>query len=51
MSIKVFNQMSRTNETRHISLHEACTCKSRLDAGICNNKKGCNNDKCRCECK
>ena len=32
--------MLRTNETRHIELHETCKCKCRLDA-----------DKCRCECK
>ena len=27
MNIKVFNLMSRTNETRHIKLHETCKCK------------------------
>ena len=24
--------MSRTNETRHVELHETCKCKCRLDA-------------------
>ena len=28
-----------------------CKCKCRVDASICNNKQGWNNDKCRCECK
>ena len=46
---KVFNIMSRTNETRHIKKHEACKC--RLDASVCNNKQRWSDDKCRCECK
>ena len=48
---EVFNLMSRTNETRYVSWHETCTCKYRLDASVCNDKQGWNNDKCRCECK
>ena len=36
---KVFNLMSRNNETRHIKWHEACECKCRLDASVCNNKQ------------
>ena len=44
--------MLRTNETRHIELHETCKCKCRLDAAsVCNNKQIWNKDKCRCECK
>ena len=34
MNIKVFNLMSRSNETRHVSWHEACRCKCRLDASV-----------------
>ena len=37
MNIKVFNLMTRTNETRHIKWHETCTSKCRLDASVCNN--------------
>ena len=48
---KLLNLKLRTNETRHTKWHETCKCKCRLDASICNNKKRCNNDKCRCECK
>ena len=48
--IKVFNLMSRTNETRHIEWHKTCKCRCRLDTSICNNKQRWNNDKCRCEC-
>ena len=51
LNVKVFNLMSRTNETRHIEWHETCKCKCRLDASICNNKQRWNNDKCRSECK
>ena len=51
LNVKVFNLMSRTNETRHIKWHETCKCKCRLDASVCNNKKRWNNDKCRCEYK
>ena len=32
LNVKVFNIMSRTNETRHIKWHETCKCKCRLDA-------------------
>ena len=35
-NVKVFNLMSRTNETRHIKWHETCKCKLRLDANVCN---------------
>ena len=31
-NIKVFNLMSRTNETRHIKWHKTCKCRCRLDA-------------------
>ena len=51
LNVKVFNLMSRTNETRFIEWHEACKCKCRLDAIVCNNKQRWNKDKCRCECK
>ena len=32
LNVKVFNLMSRTNETRHIKWHETCKFKYRLDA-------------------
>ena len=51
LKIKVFNLMSRTNETKHIEWHETCKCKCRLHANACNNKQRWNDDKCRCECK
>ena len=50
-NFKVFNLMSRTNETRHIKWYKTCKCRCRLDASICNNKQRCNDDKFRCESK
>ena len=47
MNMKVFNLIFRTNQTRH----ETCTCKCRLHASVCNNKKWGNKSKCRWECK
>ena len=51
LNVKVFNLMSRTNETRHIKWHETCKCKGRLDGSVCNSKQCWNNNKCQCECK
>ena len=51
LNVKVFNLMSRTDETRHIEWHETCKCKCRLHAIVCNNKQRWNDDKCRCECR
>ena len=51
LNVKVFNLMSRTNETRHTKWHETCKCKCRLDASVFNNKQRLKDDKCRCEYK
>ena len=51
INLKVFNLMSRTNETRYIKLHENFKWKCRLDASVCDNKQHWDNDKSRCECK
>ena len=51
LNFKVFNLMSRTNETRHIEWQETCKCECRLDASVCNNKQRWNDDKWWCECK
>ena len=51
MNVKVFNLISRTNETRIIKRHQTCKCKCRLDASVCNNKQKWNEDKCKCKCK
>ena len=51
LNIKLFNLMSRTNETRYIQWHETCKCECILDAIVCNNKQRWDRNKCRCECK
>ena len=51
LNVKVFNLMSRSNETRHIKWHETSKCICELDSIVCNNKQRWNNDKSRCECK
>ena len=51
INLKVFNLMSRTNETRYIKFYKTCKCKFRLNASVYNNKQRWNGDKCRCECK
>ena len=51
LNVKVFNLMSRTNETKNIKWHETCKCECRLDATVCNNKQRWNKNKCQCECK
>ena len=51
LNVKVFNLMSRANETRHIKWHETIKCICRLNEIICNSKQKWNKDKCRCECK
>ena len=50
LNVKVFNLISRNNETRHIKWNETCKCKCRLDANVCNNKQRWNNDQCWWEC-
>ena len=51
VSVKVFNLMVLSNETRHIKWHKTCKCICRLDRIICNSKQRWNEDKCRCACK
>ena len=51
LNVKVFNLMSRSDETKSIKLHETCRCICRLNKIICNNKQRWNNDQCRCESK
>ena len=51
LNVKVFNLMSRTNETRFIEWHEMCKCVCKFGANVCNNKQRWNKDKCWCECK
>ena len=51
INVKVFNLMSRINETRQTIWHETCKCVCRLTSAVCNSRQIWNEDKCRCECK
>ena len=51
LNAKIFNLMSRTNETRHIEWHETCKCECKFGDNVCNNKQHWNKDKCICKCK
>ena len=39
LNVKVFNLMSRTNETRFIEWDETCKCGCKFGANVCNNKQ------------
>ena len=51
INVKVFNLMSRINETRQLLWHETCKCVCRLSVAVCNSKQMWNDDNCRCECR
>ena len=51
INVKVFNLMSRINETRQIIWHETCKRICRLTSAICINRQIWNKYKCRCDCK
>ena len=51
INVKVFNLLSRINETRPIVWHETCKCICRLTSAVCNSKQVWNKDKCQCEWK
>ena len=51
MNIKVFNHISRINETKCVSWHESYAWNCKLDESVCSNKQHWNNDKSRYECK
>ena len=42
LNVKVFNLMSRTNETKNMKWHETYKCECRLDAILCNDKQSWN---------
>ena len=51
INVKIFNLMSRINETRQIVWRETCKCICRLTKAICNSKQIWKKDKCRCKFK
>ena len=51
LNVKVFNLMSRTNETRDTEWDETCKCECKFWPNVCKNKQRWKKDKCRCKCK
>ena len=51
MNVKVFNLLSRINETKKIIWHETCKCVCRLTSAICNDRQEWNKNKCKCQYK
>ena len=51
LNVKIFNLMSRTNETRYIEWHETCKRECKFGPNVCNNKQRWNKNKWRYECK
>ena len=51
MNAKIFNLMSRMNETRFLVQHELCESKCRLNESVCNSKQKWNYDEYWCEFK
>ena len=51
ISLKVFNLMSRSNQTKQVKRHKSCKCECRLNSIVCNSKQKWSKDKCNCECK
>ena len=48
--VKVFNMITRINETKTLVKHISCDCKCKLNSTTCNwNQK--RNDKFKCKCK
>ena len=50
-NIKVFNLLSRINETRKVVWHETCKCICRLTSAVCNERQEWYKNTCRYECK
>ena len=51
INVKVFNLISRINDTRQIIWHETYKFVCRLTSAVCNSRKIWSEDKCKCECK
>ena len=51
INVKVFNLISRINETKQMLWHETCKCVCKLSSAIFNNNQIWNDDKYRYECK
>ena len=51
LNLSMFNMITGMNESKTLTKHISCECKSRFDGRKCNSNQWWNNSKCRCECK
>ena len=51
INLKVFNLISRANDTRFLVQYKSCECKCILNESVCNSKEKWNHDECQFECK
>ena len=50
VNMKVYNFLTRLNETRYVLWHGNCKCVCKLNSSVCNSKQSWNSDTCRCDC-
>ena len=50
INVKVYNFLTRLNETRNVLCHESCKCICLLNSSVRNSKQIWNSDTCRCDC-
>ena len=46
VSVKVFNMIKGTNESKALIKHISCNCKCKFEGIKCNSNQKCNNDNC-----
>ena len=51
VNLRVFNLITRKNESKTLAKYISCKCECKFDVSKCNPNQLWNNDKCRCECK
>ena len=47
VNMKIYNFLTRLNETRNVLWHESCKCECKLNSSVCNSKQIWNSDTCR----
>ena len=50
VNMKVYNFVTRLNETCNVLWHESCKCVCQLNSSVCNSKQIWNCDSCSCDC-
>ena len=50
VNIKVYNLLTRLNETHNVLWHESCECGCKLNSTVCNSEQIWNNNTCRYGC-